>query len=64
MEYKKSLSGLKVAIVHDWMVGLGGAERVVGSMLKLLPQADIYTSVYSPDKLQLFAGLLPPAKSS
>ena len=56
MEYKKSLSGLKVAIVHDWMVGLGGAERVVGSMLKLLPQADIYTSVYSPDKLQLFAG--------
>ncbi len=56
MEYKKSLSGLKVAIVHDWMVGLGGAERVVGSMLKLLPQANIYTSVYSPDKLQLFAG--------
>lgn len=56
MEYKKQLSGLKVAIVHDWLVGLGGAERVVQSLLKLFPQADVYTSVYDPEKINIFKG--------
>lgn len=46
-------SNLKVAIVHDWLVGLGGAERVVESLLKLFPQAEIYTSVYRQDKLPI-----------
>jgi glycosyltransferase involved in cell wall biosynthesis len=55
MEYKKKLSGLKVAIVHDWLVGLGGAERVVESLLKLFPEADLYTSVYDKQKLKIFA---------
>lgn len=54
MEYKDKLSNLKVAIVHDWLVSLGGAERVVASLLKLFPQADLYTSVYDPRKVTLF----------
>ncbi len=54
MEYKQELSKLKVAIVHDWLVGLGGAERVVQSLLKLFPQADLYTSVYDPSKIDVF----------
>lgn len=54
MEYKKELSNLKVAIVHDWLVGLGGAERVVQSLLKIFPQADLYTSVYDPEKITIF----------
>lgn len=54
MEYKKELSGLKVAIVHDWLVGLGGAERVVEAVLKLFPQADLYASVYDASRLKLF----------
>ena len=56
MEYKKQLSGLRVAIVHDWLIGLGGGERVVQSLLKLFPQAEIYTSVYDPSKLRIFEG--------
>jgi glycosyltransferase involved in cell wall biosynthesis len=56
MEYKKQLAGLRVAIVHDWLVGLGGGERVVQSLLKLFPQAEIYTSVYDPSKLRIFEG--------
>lgn len=56
MDYKKQLSGLKVAIVHDWLVSLGGAERVVESLLKLFPHADLYTSVYDPNRLDLFKG--------
>jgi len=54
MEYKGKLKDLKVAIVHDWLVSLGGAERVVESFLKLFPQADLYTSVYDPKKVKLF----------
>lgn len=34
---------LKVAIVHDWLVG-GGAELVVEQLHKLFPDAPIYTS--------------------
>lgn len=39
----KQLSELKVAIVHDWLVG-GGAERVVNELHQMFPDAPIYTS--------------------
>jgi glycosyltransferase involved in cell wall biosynthesis len=39
---------LKVAIVHDWLVG-GGAERVVEQLHKLYPDAPIYTSYCSDE---------------
>lgn len=55
MEYKQELSKLKVAVVHDWLIGLGGAERVVQSLLKLFPQADLYTSVYDPERISIFS---------
>lgn len=42
---------MKVAIVHDWLVNYGGAERVVEQMLKLYPEADIYTLVYDEKKM-------------
>lgn len=35
--------GLRVAIVHDWLVG-GGAELVVEQLHKMFPDAPIYTS--------------------
>ncbi len=41
-------SALKVAIVHDWLVG-GGAERVVLELHKMYPDAPIYTS-YATDE--------------
>lgn len=34
---------MKVAIVHDWLVG-GGAEKVVLELHKMFPEAPIYTS--------------------
>lgn len=40
---KVSQGKLKVAIVHDWLVG-GGAELVVEQLHKLFPDAPIYTS--------------------
>ena len=37
---------MRVAIVCDWLVGTGGAERVVYELHKLYPEAPIYTSQY------------------
>lgn len=39
---------LKVAIVHDWLIG-GGAERVTYELHKLFPDAPIYTSYCSDE---------------
>ena len=40
----------RVAIVHDWLTGIGGAERTVASLCRLFPEASLYTSVYLPDR--------------
>jgi len=45
----------RIAIVHDWMVSPGGAEKVVLEMHKLWPEAPIYTAAYSPEKFPEFA---------
>lgn len=45
------IENLKVAIVHDWLVTYGGAERVVETFLEIFPQADIYTLVYDEKKM-------------
>ena len=41
---------MKVAIVHDWLINGGGAERHILEVCKIFPEAPIYTSVYLPDK--------------
>jgi len=42
---------MKIAIVHDWLTNMGGAERVILAFHEIFPDAPIYTSVYNPDKL-------------
>jgi glycosyltransferase involved in cell wall biosynthesis len=44
----------KVAIVCDWLTGIGGAERVVLEMHHLYPNAPIFTSQYDPEKIDWF----------
>jgi glycosyltransferase involved in cell wall biosynthesis len=46
---------LRVALVCDWLVGIGGAERVIYEMHQLYPDAPIYTSQYDPNKIGWFA---------
>ncbi|MBQ3635152.1 MAG: glycosyltransferase [Bacteroidales bacterium] len=41
--------GLKVAIVHDWLTQMGGAEKVLRSILDLYPDADIFSIVATED---------------
>lgn len=43
----------RVAIVHDWLLGMRGGERVLEALLKLYPGADIYTLFYKPDGIGL-----------
>lgn len=33
----------RVAIVHDWLPEVGGAERVLGEMLNVFPDADLFS---------------------
>lgn len=40
---------MNVAIVCDWLLGTGGAERVVLELHHLYPKAPIYTSQYDPN---------------
>lgn len=36
---------MKVAIVHDWLVVNGGAEKVLEEILAIYPNADVYTLI-------------------
>ena len=46
---------MKVAIVCDWLTGIGGAERVVLELHRMFPKAAIYTSQYDPEAIDWFA---------
>lgn len=39
---------MKLAIVHDWIVDIGGAERVLIALHTLWPEAPIYTLLHKP----------------
>lgn len=45
---------MKLALVHDWLNQVGGAEDVLAALVKLYPHSPIYTSIYAPN-------LMPPA---
>ena len=38
--------GCKVAIIHDWLTGMRGGEKVLELLISLFPQADIYTLLW------------------
>jgi glycosyltransferase involved in cell wall biosynthesis len=38
-----SLDGLRVAVVHDWLTGMRGGEKVLEAILDIVPQADLFT---------------------
>ena len=40
---------LRVAIIHYWLVAMRGGERVLERVLRLFPEADLFTHVYNPD---------------
>jgi glycosyltransferase involved in cell wall biosynthesis len=41
-------AGVRVALVHDFLVDVRGAERVFLALCDLFPEADLFTAVYDP----------------
>lgn len=41
----------KVAIIHDWLNGMRGGEKVLEEILDLFPQADIFTLFFEEEKI-------------
>jgi glycosyltransferase involved in cell wall biosynthesis len=41
----------KVAIIHDWLNGMRGGEKVLEEILRLYPDADVFTLFYEPEKV-------------
>ncbi len=65
--------GLRVALVHDWLVTLRGGERVLDALCELFPHATVHTLVREPGvatprieamrHVSSFADRLPLARS-
>ncbi|MBN1992440.1 MAG: glycosyltransferase [Anaerolineae bacterium] len=45
---------MKVALAHDWLNQMGGAENVLEQMVALYPGAPVFTTIYAPN-------MMPPA---
>ncbi len=42
---------MRAAIVHYWLLNMRGGEKVVEALCRLLPDADIFTLFYDPDRV-------------
>lgn len=39
---------MRIALVHDWLTGMRGGERVLSEACRLFPSADLYTLIHVP----------------
>jgi glycosyltransferase involved in cell wall biosynthesis len=46
---KKNL--LRIALVHDWLNQIGGAEGVLEVLVEMFPEAPVYTSMFCPEAM-------------
>jgi len=46
---------MKVALVHDFLIEYGGAERVLEALHEIWPKAPVFTAFFNPDSLGLNA---------
>lgn len=51
VEQAKSLRHLRIAVVHDWLTGMRGGERMLEAVCELVPHAALYTLLYVPGKV-------------
>lgn len=42
---------MKIAIAYDYMLQMGGGERVIRALHEIFPEAPIYTTVFSPESM-------------
>lgn len=55
------LSGLKIALVHEWLSTYAGSERVLESLIELFPEADLFAvvDVLSKEERRFLKGKIP-----
>ncbi|WP_428926312.1 glycosyltransferase [Marinibacterium sp. SX1] len=41
----------RVALIHYWLVGMRGGEKVLEALCRMFPEAEIFTHVYAPEKV-------------
>ncbi len=51
MSFPSSFPELRVALVHDWLTGMRGGEKVLEALCALFPEAPIHSLVAFPDAL-------------
>ena len=39
---------MKIALAHDWLNQMGGAENVLEQMVNMFPGAPVFTTIYAP----------------
>jgi glycosyltransferase involved in cell wall biosynthesis len=42
---------LRIALVHDWLTGMRGGEKVLSLICREFPSADLYTLIFRPGRL-------------
>ena len=42
---------MRVALIHDWLTGMRGGEKVLAALGDIFPDADIFTLFYQPDRV-------------
>lgn len=45
---------MRCAIVHYWLLGMRGGEKVVEELCRILPKPDIFTLFYDPERVSPF----------
>jgi glycosyltransferase involved in cell wall biosynthesis len=41
---------MRTALVHDWLTGMRGGEKVLDAICRLYPQADLFTLIHCPGR--------------
>jgi len=42
---------MRIAIIHYWLLGMRGGEKVLEALCRMLPGADVFTLLYDPEKV-------------
>jgi glycosyltransferase involved in cell wall biosynthesis len=42
---------VNIALIHDWLNQLGGAEDVLGTLHRMFPASPVYTSIYDRERM-------------
>jgi glycosyltransferase involved in cell wall biosynthesis len=51
IEHAQSLRHLRIALIHDWLTGMRGGERVLEAICELVPHATLFTLLNVPGKV-------------